>query len=51
MKEKALKNLSLKIAQSINIKYLDSILDCTNAYGPLKTLKKYLYLSIRERNH
>jgi hypothetical protein len=32
-KEKALQNLSLKIVQTINVKHLDLILDCADAYS------------------
>ena len=50
-KEKALRNLSLEIVQSIDIKHLDLILDCADAYSQLRTLKKHLCPSTGERNH
>lgn len=50
-KEKALRNLSLEIVQTIDVKHLDLILDCADAYNQLKTLKKHLCPSIGERNH
>ena len=50
-KEKALRNLSLEIVQTIDVKHLDLILDCADPYNQLKTLKKHLCPSIRERNH
>jgi hypothetical protein len=50
-KEKPLRNLSLEIVQTIDIKHLDLILSCTDAHDLLKTLKKHLCPSIRERNH
>ncbi|KAF7452722.1 hypothetical protein A1F99_045000 [Pyrenophora tritici-repentis] len=50
-KEKALRNLSLEIVQTIDVKHLDLILDCADAYSQLRTLKKHLCPSIGERNH
>jgi hypothetical protein len=50
-KEKALQNLTLEIVQTIDVKHLDLILSCADAYDQLKTLKKYLRLSIGEKNH
>ena len=50
-KEKALRNLSLEIVQTIDVKHLDLILDCADPYSQLKTLKKHLCLLIRERNY
>lgn len=50
-KEKALRNLSLEIVQTIDVKHLDLIFDCADAYSQLKTLKKRLCPSIGERNH
>jgi hypothetical protein len=50
-KEKALRTLSLEIVQTIDIKHLDLILDCADAYSQLRTLKKHLCPSIGERNH
>ncbi|KAI0603802.1 hypothetical protein TUN199_10890, partial [Pyrenophora tritici-repentis] len=50
-KEKALGNLSLEIVQTIDVKHLDLILDCADAYSQLRTLKKHLCPSIGERNH
>jgi hypothetical protein len=50
-KEKALRTLSLEIVQTIDIKHLDLFLDCADAYSQLRTLKKHLCPSIRERNH
>jgi hypothetical protein len=50
-KEKALRNLSLEIVQTIDVKHLDLILSCADAYDQLKTLKKHLCPSIGERNH
>jgi hypothetical protein len=51
IKEKALQSLSLEIVQTIDVKYLDLILSCTDAYDQLKTLKKHLCPSTGERNH
>jgi hypothetical protein len=50
-KEKALRTLSLEIVQTIDIKHLDLILDCADAYSQLGTLKKHLCPSIGERNY
>jgi hypothetical protein len=50
-KEKALRNLSLEIVQTIDVKHLDLILSCADAHDQLKTLKKHLRPSIGERNH
>jgi hypothetical protein len=50
-KEKALRNLSLEIVQTIDVKHLDLILDCADAYSQLKTLKQHLCPSTGERNH
>jgi hypothetical protein len=50
-KEKALQSLSLEIVQTIDVKYMDLILSCIDAYDQLKTLKKHLCPSIGERNH
>ncbi|KAG9387055.1 hypothetical protein A1F94_003805 [Pyrenophora tritici-repentis] len=47
-KEKALRNLSLEIVQTIDVKHLDLILDCADAYSQLRTLKKHLCPSIGE---
>ena len=51
VREKALRNLSLEIVQTIDVKHLDLILDCADPYNQLKTLKKHLCPSIGERNH
>ncbi|KAI1688513.1 hypothetical protein KJE20_01690 [Pyrenophora tritici-repentis] len=40
-----------KIVQTIDVKHLDLILDCADAYSQLRTLKKHLCPSIGERNH
>ncbi|KAI2484408.1 hypothetical protein Ptr902_03348 [Pyrenophora tritici-repentis] len=50
-KEKALRNLSLEIVQTIDVKHLDLILDCADAYSQLRTLKKHLCPLIGERNY
>jgi hypothetical protein len=50
-KDKALRSLSLEIVQTIDVKHLDLILDCADAYSQLQTLKKHLFPSIGERNH
>jgi hypothetical protein len=50
-KEKALRNLSLEIVQTIDIKHLDLILDYTDTYSQLRTLKKHLCPSIGGRNY
>jgi hypothetical protein len=49
-KEKALRTLSLEIVQTIDIKHMDLILDCADAYSQLRTLKKRFFPSIGERN-
>ncbi|KAF2022833.1 hypothetical protein EK21DRAFT_82241 [Setomelanomma holmii] len=50
-KEKALRNLSLEIVQTINVRHLDLILNCANPYSQLRTLMKHLCPSIGERNY
>ncbi|PZD22763.1 hypothetical protein A1F97_11006, partial [Pyrenophora tritici-repentis] len=47
----ALRTLSLEIVQTIDVKHLDLILDCADAYSQLRTLKKHLCPSIGQRNH
>jgi hypothetical protein len=51
MKQKTLRGLSLEIVQTVNVKHLDQILSCADAHNQLKTLKKHLCPSTRERDH
>jgi hypothetical protein len=50
-KEKALKEFNSEIARTIDIKHIDLIIDCEDAYERLSTLKKHLCPSVSERNH
>lgn len=50
-KEKALRNLSLEIVQTIDVKHQDLIVNCAGPYNQLRTLKKHFCPSIGERNY
>ncbi|KAF2622834.1 hypothetical protein BU25DRAFT_434539 [Macroventuria anomochaeta] len=50
-KEKALKEFKAEIARTIDVKHLDLIVNCTDLYSRLTTLKKHLCPSVSERNH
>ncbi|KAF2625669.1 hypothetical protein BU25DRAFT_345414, partial [Macroventuria anomochaeta] len=50
-KEKALRSFNSEIARTIDVKHLDLIINCTDPYSRLTTLKKHLCPSVGERNH
>lgn len=50
-KEKALRSFNSEIARTVDVRHLDLIVDCSDPYSRLTTLKKHLCPSVGERNH